>query len=380
MKQQDVFKRIGTILQELTEQYDYLAKNLAEFDEVELELFVANANFLKDHAEIMRKLTQKAAAQPEEQKALPPAEPVKQIAIAIEQPVEPAPEPVIQEPVKEATPFVLEKPVEEKPVNVFEEKFFEPVVQHSKPASVVSEIKKDTSEVDDGTIEFPVDEKEEEQPVEENQPEITEEEPETIRHELIMDEADLWDDEDEEPEPDLFNGDEVIELESDEDAVIEVQKTEEPVINEFVTEKSPESAPVEEPQTPIVTFTPELPEITEEIKPDVTEVATIVEEKKEPLTIHQRMVANQTTEKKEPLQKITDLKSAINLNDKLQYVGDLFNGYNLAYSEAIEILNRFNSFEEAERFLNANYVTKNNWQNKPATTQKFYDLLKRRYA
>jgi hypothetical protein len=77
---------------------------------------------------------------------------------------------------------------------------------------------------------------------------------------------------------------------------------------------------------------------------------------------------------------ISDIKLAITLNDKLLYVKDLFNGYNLAYSEAIEILNRFNTFEEATRFLKTNYVTKNNWEGKPATTEKFYALLKRRYA
>ena len=58
---------------------------------------------------------------------------------------------------------------------------------------------------------------------------------------------------------------------------------------------------------------------------------------------------------------------------------DLFNGYNLAYSEAIEILNRFSNFEEATRFLNTNYVAKNNWMSKPDTVEKFYAVLKRRY-
>jgi len=80
------------------------------------------------------------------------------------------------------------------------------------------------------------------------------------------------------------------------------------------------------------------------------------------------------------IKPISDIKLAITLNDKLLYVKDLFNGYNLAYSEAIEILNRFSSFDEAARFLKTNYVTKNNWDSKPATTEKFYTLLKRRYA
>ena len=78
-------------------------------------------------------------------------------------------------------------------------------------------------------------------------------------------------------------------------------------------------------------------------------------------------------------QKIDDLKQAITLNDKLLYIKDLFNGYSLAYSEAVEILNRFSSFDEADTFLKKNYVVKNTWESKPETTGKFYNLLKRRY-
>lgn len=77
---------------------------------------------------------------------------------------------------------------------------------------------------------------------------------------------------------------------------------------------------------------------------------------------------------------VKDLKSAITLNDKMLFVRDLFNGYSLAYSEAIEILNRFNNFEDANRFLTANYVDKNNWAAKQSTADKFYDFLKRRFA
>ena len=54
MKQMDVFKKIGGILKELNDQYDYLAADPSELNELELELFVANAHFLKDHAEILR--------------------------------------------------------------------------------------------------------------------------------------------------------------------------------------------------------------------------------------------------------------------------------------------------------------------------------------
>ena len=90
-------------------------------------------------------------------------------------------------------------------------------------------------------------------------------------------------------------------------------------------------------------------------------------------------MADKSTAKKEQqnIKPIGDIKLAITLNDKMLYVKDLFNGYNLAYSEAVEILNRFNTFDEAMRFLKTNYIIKNNWDAKPATTEKFYALLRK---
>jgi len=77
--------------------------------------------------------------------------------------------------------------------------------------------------------------------------------------------------------------------------------------------------------------------------------------------------------------RITNLKTAISLNDKLLFIKDLFNGYSLAYSEAIELLNRYDTFEEADEFLQTHYAGKNQWASKVDTANKFYDILKRRY-
>ena len=75
-----------------------------------------------------------------------------------------------------------------------------------------------------------------------------------------------------------------------------------------------------------------------------------------------------------------DLKSAITLNDKMLFIKELFNGYNLAYSEALEILNRFDSFEAADNFLLKNYSLKNKWVDKQEVVDKFYAILNRRYV
>ena len=148
-------------------------------------------------------------------------------------------------------------------------------------------------------------------------------------------------------------------------ALPEAEKAAEPITEEVKTEEAPPDAaqPAEEPES----------------------AAPAKEDEAEIITRNQKMSSQQSDKaasKSEQLsiKPISDIKLAITLNDKLLYVKDLFNGYNLAYSEAIEILNRFNTFEEAQRFLKTNYVTKNNWESKQATADKFYALLKRRYV
>jgi len=87
----------------------------------------------------------------------------------------------------------------------------------------------------------------------------------------------------------------------------------------------------------------------------------------------------QTPAHTSPGQAVSDIKAAISLNDKLLFVKDLFNGYGMAYSEAIELVNRCKSFDEADRFLKSNYVVKNSWGDKPNTVDKFYAILHRRF-
>jgi len=143
----------------------------------------------------------------------------------------------------------------------------------------------------------------------------------------------------------------------------------------------------EEAEAPVVKAEPEIPvkeEIVEEVVIKHQEIKAD-EKTVELLTINQKIssqLGDKAPGRSEQLigSPISDIKQAVTLNDKLLFVKDLFNGYSLAYTEAVEILNRFTTFEEATRFLNTNYVTKNNWESKPATADKFYALLKRRYA
>ncbi len=295
MKQKDVFKKIGGIIQELSDQYEYLKTVPDELNELELELFVSNAHFLTDHIEILCKLNQ--------QNHKP----------------------------KTSRAEKLEAPAEHK--------YFEPVVQHKpkeeeiihyEPFAIIEHEKEDRR--------LPA-----ETDLSEPEPADTYtflgQEPETIRHELVLDENINWEDEENSP--------------------VEAAK---PVLN-----GKTKAEPVIMADTTVVI----------ESKPADTIPGKVDQEV---ITINQK-ISTLLGDKAQPkASPVADLKLAITLNDKLMYVKDLFNGYNLAYSEAIEILNRFNTFDEAMRFLRTNYVTKNQWDNKPETTEKFYELLKRRYS
>jgi hypothetical protein len=290
MKQQEVFKKIGTIIKEINDQYNYLVENENELNDLELELFVANAHFLADHSEVLRKLS-------------------------------------------------LNKPEPPKPAPVSEPRFFEPVVQQSPtPPVEVTPVSEEKPKGHVPHIDLRGDDTGSDYS-------YTRQEPEIIRHELNLDDIPDLEEEEEEPVTETVH------------QPIEIPKYEAPKI-EIV------QPPVKEP---------------------VKTEAKATEEKEEPLTINQRISAqlNATASRHAEhvsAQPIRDLKQAITLNDKLLYIKDLFNGYNLAYSEAVDILNRFNSFDEADNFLKTSYAVKNHWESKEATVEKFYDLLRRRYS
>jgi hypothetical protein len=354
MKQMDVFKKIGGILKELNDQYDYLAADPSELNELELELFVANAHFLKDHAEILRRINERAAAPALlAEKNQPIAEEHKPVTLVLP----PAPVPVTPPPAKEEA--------------LHEQRFFEPVVQQHVPVSVDKiELTNDVEPVAPVPFNNPVkievinpapEVKETPEPQTNIAAEkdtdtysFQQEIPEGSSFELNLNEADTWDD-----EADRFEQEELI---------------------GELPEKPVEIAPIAGQPKPLPVIEPVKPAAE-----PVTATAPAADTNSEQvLTFNQRIMA-QKAEKASGATSttaelpVTDLKSAINLNDKLLYIKDLFNGYSLAYSEAIEIVNRFNTFEEAERFLKTNYVVKNNWESKASTADKFYALLRRRY-
>lgn len=299
MNKREIFNRVGGIISELNEQFDYLSKNPDKLNDLELELFAANADFLSDHISILLKLNaEKTAGQA----------------------------------------AVQEEPLVEQKTIVHE-------------LNVEPEVKDHVEEV-----------KTEFQP-----------EPQSWKFELNDEEVESFDFEDKSAE-DLFDRplteeelrviDEKTKLKTIPEEEFEVEDIPEPVSSLLMQDE------VKEAEIELLNnMTESIPEVKEEEAPKLT-LNEILSAQTAPNTVSTAF--NQKT--------VKDLKALISLNDKLLFVRDLFNGYSLAYSEAIELINRFDNFDAADNFLKQNYAIKNNWAEKQEVADKFYEILNRRFS
>ena len=390
MNQQDIFKKIGHILAELNEQYHFLAQNPQQLNDLEVELFLANASFLSDHVHIVKKLnTQNKEAAVEHPTAIAQAPTLAEEILAEKHPTPTLAEEqnILSELAEIATAEEEEERVDIKP----EEEALEEHQIHEETAEAV--LNKDFFKPDqeDHSFEFvlgnhsesdqfdyeakPVEEifdrklSKEEEEILLQKKRIQERESQQVE---VQQEVPVNEDDEIGPEPFLIpqveeeEPDTIVAAQIEEEA--EIEKLSEPIeaLKGVNMDEPIISPPVEE--RPV--FTPQ----AVPVKP----VAAPIETKAVP-TLND-LLAKSNAPQETVKAPIADLKQAINLNEKLLFIKDLFNGYNLAYSEAIDIINKMTSFEAADSFLQSNYAAKNNWPNKLSTVDQFYEVLNRRFA
>ena len=73
---------------------------------------------------------------------------------------------------------------------------------------------------------------------------------------------------------------------------------------------------------------------------------------------------------------INDINSAIGLNDKFIFIRELFGGDKDQYSETIQILNNFDTFENAVDFLEENF----GWDAEDPNFDRLKELVRRKYS
>lgn len=467
MNQEDIFKKIGLIINELQDQYEYLAQNPQQLNELELELFMANAHFLSDHVQIVQKLNSTKIQQQlpagnaaKEEKPLSgagnsgdtsTASAVTSDVVAgsavIELPAassdieavskeEKAP---VAEPVLFQEPSKAEQPLAEAEIPVVED---EPLATEE----VAPEEEELASKKEKAFTEYQENEQKNQSSEEEEdvhtlfEKEVFKIDNESSSFEFILKDSNLSDkfDFEEKSIDDIFDRplskeeefiiaqkqklraqQEQSKVESEEEDEIgpepflvakeesvippattqlvpdQLEQKEMPLEREIQHQSNevpaglsagPEVPAAATPEGPVSSAVPPVSPPATPLNPSAHSepVKTPEAEKKDEskLTLNERLAGQmgaKTTSAGGNRQSLTDLKQGININDKMLYVKDLFNGYGLAYSEVIDHLNKMPDFKTADAFLQNNYAVKNNWSAKQGTVDKFYELLNRRF-
>jgi hypothetical protein len=399
MNQQDIFRKIGSILTELNEQYQFLAQNPQQLNDLELELFLANAHFLSDHVNIVKKLNTIVEDKPvaagnhvllaeqntiilpeveksyvEDEECFDPQE-LEEVVTAEEEEAR-----VDVKPEQE----VLDDEIieEEKAESLLDKDFFKPDQDEHTFEFVLgthdenNQFDYEANPIAIGSVEEIFD-----RPLSKEEAEILAQKKKIHeKEEALAVQPELIPTEDDEIGPEPF----LIPQEEEEEALVITE--EEPVA--VVKEEEPATTPSQpiEALKDVKLDDPIISPPVEQERSLFTPEAVPVKPTPQPITSKPASSLNDLLAKtngkgEEPVKApIADLKQAISLNEKLLFIKDLFNGYNLAYSEVVDIINKMNSFEAADSYLQNNYAAKNNWANKQATVDQFYELLNRRFS
>ena len=406
MNQQDIFNKVGNILRELNDQYQFLAQNPTQLNGLELELFLANADFLADHVRIVQKLNAAVEhAAPHPARALLE----EQNTIVLPQtPVQPLPEttPVELEELEEiATAEEQEERVDVTPAQelfddeaieeevaeqVLEKDFFKPDQEdHSFEFMLGNHSEEDQFDYEAKSVEEIFD-----RPLSKAEEEILAQKKRIHEKDEIalnnVNEVKVAEDDEIGPEPFLISHEEDIQPEV-ELPKVELPKVEVPEAEQKATPVLPVEEPVAVKTEPIAALRDvemDEPVISPPVaeRPIFTPEAIPVKPAAQPISSAAApslndLLARTNAKENEPVKApIADLKQGISINEKLLFIRELFKGYNLAYSEAIDIVNKMNSFEAADSFLQSNYAVKNDWASKQTTVDQFYELLNRRFS
>lgn len=405
---QKIFEKIGGLLNELTGQYDFLKENPEEQKGIYLELFEANMSYLMGHVTILKKITSIDSSSSEVEENAPEAS-----TRVDEGPFKDFEENDRSEKEEEVKEYDQTDNSKEDTANDFEDhsegetEAKEETAEAERSGSALNyvdqqEVKETyftpaTAHVDEKAEEFKLEDKKDkkEEAVRDDAKEEAEESDYANDKEEEPIARDIAEEKKEERDDDSLNKDkEEKDKEEDDKEENEIEEKALPtqenrLVKEDEEEEATTSSQVVEESKSFV-----LP--SEEVKEEKLVEEEEVQEPKKPMTLNELFSAQRKQEQNKfnepsqpvmphlnqeaPTKRITDIKSAVSLNDKLLFIKDLFNGYSLAYTEAIELLSRYDNFKDADAFLQNNYAQKNNWANKQATVDKLYAILRQRFG
>ena len=153
------------------------------------------------------------------------------------------------------------------------------------------------------------------------------------------------------------------------------------------TQISPELAPVsntvQELETPVEVIDENL--VANIVEAPVVEISQVnlAEVKTEPILVaSEKIEIKEVKEVKDHLvmEPIKDLRSAIGINDKFQFIQELFGGDEKAFEIGIKTINAFKIFPEAQFYIKRELREKNNWDEESNVVKQFDQLIKRRFS
>jgi hypothetical protein len=132
------------------------------------------------------------------------------------------------------------------------------------------------------------------------------------------------------------------------------------------------AAPVVE--QPVIKFEEPAPQP----QPDLTKTFVTPPVQQPVASVNDNVTTDNTLANKLRSKPITNIKSAIGINDKFQYLNDLFKGSVQDYNESLDALNNFSTLGEAEAHFNQLRV-KFGWDMENPSASGLYELVVRRH-
>jgi hypothetical protein len=110
---------------------------------------------------------------------------------------------------------------------------------------------------------------------------------------------------------------------------------------------------------------------SETVSPPVVPSSSVVEK---PVSKEYKKNTNESVAEKLQHKKITDLKASIGINEKFQFINQLFEGNMKEYNVAVDQINSFNTYAEAESYI-SNLQGMYKWNG----DESFLELVRRRF-
>ncbi|SDG79206.1 hypothetical protein [Chitinophaga filiformis] len=77
---------------------------------------------------------------------------------------------------------------------------------------------------------------------------------------------------------------------------------------------------------------------------------------------------------------VKDLRQAIGINDKFQFIQELFRGDVDTYERSVKTINEMSSLQEAEYWIERELKIRQGWVDDNRTVRQFYNLVKKRFS